>query len=328
VDFVVDTATIPYEKLYNRYMKVGWQIFCKTRGGVVPGTGLTMPEFGGRMQNLRIVLNKMVRPRIEAEFVKRFELHFPDFTYGGGKKVKNCGNFCTAISLATCDDELLEMVDTVMHVMWGPSNNWATAIEVRIMQLVGLEYDPERYIDLPDGKQKKDRVHQGGSCRRIVVERKNREVNQRVKREMIKSHHCVPFRRNVGTGKLIVKVVRAKTFGGYIGMTDKHPVVIAELKIAEQKKSTTATDTTGTTVTNTIGKKKQTDVPLWLEELLSNNTNTTPEELLALMKQKVDGTPPFPTEATTSETETCLSPITDTSGNDNVSTDKFISGNC
>ena len=134
--------------------------------------------------------------------------------------------------------------------------------------------------------------------------------------------------RNVGTGKLIVKVVRAKTFGGYIGMTVTHPVVIAELKIAEQKKSTTATDTTGTTVTNTIGKKKQTDVPLWLEELLSNNTNTTPGELLALVKQKVDGTPPFPTEATTSETETCLSPITDTSGNDNVSTDKFISGNC
>ena len=155
------------------------------------------------------------------------------------------------------------------------------------------------------------------------MERKNQEVNQRVKREMIKSHHCVPFRRNVGTGKLIVKVVRAKTFGGYIGMTDKHPVVIAE-----QKKSTTATDTTGTTVTNTIGKKKQTDVPLWLEELLSNNINTTPEELLALMKQKVDGTPPFPTEATTSVTETCLSPITDTSGNDIVSTDKFISGNC
>ena len=296
-------------------MKVGWKVFCKMRGDVLPGTGLSMEQFGGRMKNLRIVLNKMVRPRIEAAFAERFQLHFPDFTYGGGKKVKNCGNFCTAITLATCDDELLEMVDTVMHVMWGPSNNWATAIEVRIMQLTGLEYDPERYIDLPENKQKKDRIHQGGSCRRIVVERKNREVNQRVKREMIKSHHYVPFRRNVGTGKLIVKVVQAKTFGGYIGMTDKHPVVIAE-----QKKSTT--------VTNTTGKKKQTDVPLWLEELLSNNINTTPEELLALMKQKVDGTPPFPTEATTSVTETCLSPITDTSGNDNVSTDKFIRGNC
>ena len=106
-------------------------------------------------------------------------------------------------------------------------------------------------------------------------------------------------------------------------MTDTHPVVIAELK-----KSTTVTNTTGTMVTNTTGKKKQTDVPLWLEELLSNYTNSTPEELLALMKHKVDGTLPFPTEATTSVTETCLSPITDTSGNDNVSTDKFISGNC
>ena len=186
MDFVVDTAAIPYEALHNRYMKVGWKIFCKMRGDVLPGTGLSMEPFGGCMKNLRIVLSKMVRPRIEAEFAKRFQLHFPDFTYGGGKKVKNCGNFCTVISLATCDDELLEMVDTVMHVMWGPSNNWATAIEVRIMQLTGLEYDPDKYIDLPDGKQKKARIHQGGSCRKIIVERKNREVNQRVKRGNVK----------------------------------------------------------------------------------------------------------------------------------------------
>jgi hypothetical protein len=96
-------------------------------------------------------------------------------------------------------------------------------------------------------------------------------------------------------------------------MTDKHPV-----GIAKQTKSAM--------VTNTTGKKKQKDVPIWLEELLSNNIDT-PEELLALMQQ-VDGTPPFPAKATMSANETCLSPITDNSGNDIVNTDKFVSGNC
>jgi hypothetical protein len=73
---------------------------------------------------------------------------------------------------------------------------------------------------------------------------------------MIEVRHQVPFRQNVVTGKQIVKVAQAKTFGAYIGMTDRHPVVIVEQKQSGM-------------VTNATDKKKQKDVHMWVDDLLS-----------------------------------------------------------
>jgi hypothetical protein len=60
------------------------------------------------------------------------------------------------------------------------------------MKLAGLERSGE-CIDLEKGKGKRDRTHIGGSIRKLIVKRKNRCINQLIKRKMLEVHHQSPF---------------------------------------------------------------------------------------------------------------------------------------
>jgi hypothetical protein len=109
VDFLVDAANTPHEKLKNSHFHLGWHLFCKKREDKLPADGQSMAQFEQCLKHLRTMLGKMTRLRIEAAFEERFQLHFPDYTHGGDKKVKRVEDCVTAITLEMCDNEFLEM---------------------------------------------------------------------------------------------------------------------------------------------------------------------------------------------------------------------------
>jgi hypothetical protein len=251
-------------------------------------------------------------------------------------KVNCIDDFCRYINIAPFSTELMTMCHNVLHVIWGKGNEWATGVEQVVMKHLFMEYNGD-YIDLPDDQTHPERQHLRGCVGKITVERKNRTLNQKVKRALEQVHQVSVLKRKNALGKNFATVERAPWFDGYWAKSKKHPDILAE-----QKQLSAALTMV------TIKEKINVNVRKWVEGVLAKGEFNTPEQLVGAMTKSLEQPPssslpsfPFPVEASVTAHGTCNSPITDSgasslsngggsgsdgSGNDNDS-DRSGSGN-
>ena len=94
-DFVVDKATLSGRELQIRFGNFGWKIFCKdvlvTEGDQLRPPpclhGNMIADFANQLRNLRLYILKLAKPQILALCIHKFIEAYPDYTFGGGRKV-------------------------------------------------------------------------------------------------------------------------------------------------------------------------------------------------------------------------------------------------
>ena len=272
-DFVRDKAKLSDRELNSRYYKIGSKLFNKVRQPLDATANnnitVSIEEFAAKYYNLRKMIGRLAKPRIEAVWLSRFRQFFPEYTFGNGRKVTCVDDFLEAIVMEPYDNRMRELVHTVQNVMWGTGNNWAVIVEAKIMQVLGLEYKDE-YVDLEDG-QEKARTHLGNSIKTLIVNRKGRICNQPIKRKLEAAHKENLYVRNVGKSKSVAKVIRASTYDGWIGICHGHPSLPAE----EPKEK--ANENAASAATPMAGPRNNEEIRKWIELQLAAGVTSLDE---------------------------------------------------
>jgi hypothetical protein len=146
-DFIPTKATIEEDMVNIRFTKVGYSVFQKhalAPGEEVPHSLMTdTKDYKNRLENLKLMVETIGVPCIEDLFMKKFNMMYPDYTYGHGQKVKSVENMVTAYSIEPYNNLMREMVHYCMHGMWA-NNAWALEVESKVLGMLRLAYT-EKY---------------------------------------------------------------------------------------------------------------------------------------------------------------------------------------
>ena len=285
-DFFLDKRNYTDNEVEIRFSAVGWKIFVKKHEGdedPKPDENL-LAAFKERLSNLRSMIIGFAAPRIESIFVKRFEMMYPDFTFGGGRKVTSIAAFIDAVINEPYDKRMRGIIHTTQNTLWG-NNTWAVKLEGKTMQMTGLAYTGEYMTTKP----KKN--HDGNSIKDAVIKSKNVQIVQRIKRTVHKFYMEVLYKRNVGISALVIELVPAtiETWGfiGYVGLCAGHPILKQRIESEPPRKNP--------------GNKV--DMYAWFQQMLAKGV-TSREKLLEEAAKQGDAPGPVPA----AKTENCVSP--------------------
>jgi hypothetical protein len=189
-------------------------------------------DFKNRCANLRDLIIKLAKPRIEGVGMFRLNQGFGEVTFGCGRKVTSTDDLNEAYATEKYTKEMRAMIFFMTISAWGTNNNWAIMLENKIMCMLKLAYDGT-YCE----KQAVQRKHLGGSIKAIIVRLKQsnlvnkfRRTGRRVHREVILKKR--PKKLSAGVKRLVNATVETHGFNGILGLYEGHPVLVAEAKKA------------------------------------------------------------------------------------------------
>jgi hypothetical protein len=141
-----------------------------------PSSGMTKPKFMEIYDSFRELCYSMALPVINTHFATEFNSRYPEFMFGGTRKVHNMDDFCDLIHMFAPSKEVtLQQVRAMVHFclygMWGKSNFWAEKGELHILHMLGLEYDGNRMSD----KSVQKRKQRGGFVKSHAVKKLDME---------------------------------------------------------------------------------------------------------------------------------------------------------
>ena len=141
-----------------------------------PSSGMTKPKFMEIYDSFRELCYAMALPVINTHFATEFNSRYPEFMFGGTRKVHNMDDFCDLIHMFAPSKEVtLQQVRAMVHFclygMWGKSNFWAEKGELHILHMLGLEYDGNRMSD----KSVQKRKQRGGFVKSHAVKKLDME---------------------------------------------------------------------------------------------------------------------------------------------------------
>ena len=209
----------------------------------------TKEELVGQLHGGSRLVQCLAKPKLMARLDSLFNARYHNniskdgkvktFTYGPrNKEVRNFADFAGYIrQLTNMTKEIREMVFFVLHGMWEKSNPFLAELEKELLVVLGWEYT--KY--LVDGTEK-ERNHDGGCVKRILVKLKNRML-ECVKNAMKGQHkEAIMVRRPARPAKdlKIIKEVHVGKHGysGLLGLFETHP----DLLIVDNKETKALND--------------------------------------------------------------------------------------
>ena len=179
-------------------------------------------DFNERHGSLRQLCLDLATPRLRAVWITRFNVVYPNFTYGNGLKVTKFEDFIQAFITEPHDKKMRGMHHYCCNELWGKSNADCASIEGDIMDKAGLEYTDK----LVDGKKCKTR-RKSGCVKSLVVRKKQTDLVEVLKRLGRDQKQEVPYSRLISNpmeGVVRIEKVLLLNFGynGYCGYCVGH----------------------------------------------------------------------------------------------------------